>query len=85
MKVYSISTPDQLNNAADLVKWDRDFKKVKDFADRWYKFGMKRDVTLEIGRNAKIFYIDQEGKKTQLATLYVKGARDYAGEELTEV
>lgn len=85
MKVYSISSPEQLNRAADLVKWDRDRKKVKDFADRWYKFSMKRDVTLEVSRNARIYYIDQDGKKTQLATLYVVGAREFAKEELTEI
>ena len=85
MKVYSISSPEKLNLAADLVKWDKDRKNVKDFADRWYRFSMKRDVTLEVGRNARIYYIDQDGKKTQLATLYVIPARDFAREELTEI
>jgi len=85
MKVYSISSPEKLNLAADLVKWERDRKKVKDFADRWYRFSMKRDVTLEVGRNARIYYIDQDGKKTQLATLYVIPAREFAREELTEI
>jgi hypothetical protein len=46
---------------------------------------MKRDVTLEVGRNARIYYIDQDGKKTQLATLYVIPAREFAREELTEI
>ena len=78
MKVYSISSPEKLNLVADLVKWERDRKNVKDFADRWYRFSMKRDVTLEVGRNARIYYIDQDGKKTQLATLYVIPARDFA-------
>lgn len=85
MKVYSISTPEQLESAADLVKWERDRKKVKEFANRWYTFSMRRDVTLELGRNARIYYIDLEGKKTQLATLYVIHAREFAKEELTEI
>lgn len=85
MKVYSISTPEQLESAADLVKWERDRKKVKEFANRWYTFSMRRDVTLELGRNARIYYIDLEGKKTQLATLYVIPAREFAKEELTEI
>ena len=42
-------------------------------------------MTLEVGRNAIIHYIDDEGKKTQLATLYVIPAREFAREELTEI
>lgn len=85
MKVYSISTPEQLEHAADLVKWPKDREKVMKFAGRWYDYSMKIDVTLEIGRNAIIHYIADDGKKTQLATLYVIPARDFAREELTEV
>lgn len=85
MKVYSISSPEQLERAADLVKWASDHKKVIDFTDCWKNGNARNDVTLEVGRNAKIHYIDRGGKKTQLATLYVKGARDFAREELVEV
>lgn len=85
MKVYSISSPEKLEQVADLVKWQSDREKVMKFAGRWYDYSMKRDVTLEVGRNAKVYYINLDGKKTQLASLYVKGARDFAREELTEI
>ena len=85
MKVYSISTPKQLERAADLVKWPKDREKVMKFAGRWYNYSMKIDVTLEIGRNAIIHYIDLDGKKTKLVNLYVIPARQFAGEELTEI
>jgi len=88
MKVYSISSPEQMERAADLVKWERDRKKVIDFIERWKREsrdGQQENVTLEVGRNAIIFYIHPEGKKTQLATLYVIPAREFAREELTEI
>lgn len=85
MKVYSITSPEELEQVADLVKWLSDHKKVTDFVDRWKNGGARNDVTLEVGRNAKVYYINRDGKKTQLATLYVKGARDFAREELVEV
>jgi len=85
VKVYSISSPEQLERAADLVKWASDHRKVTDFVDRWKNGSARNDVMLEVGRNAKIHYIAPDGKKTQLATLYVKGARDFAREELVEV
>lgn len=84
MKVYSISSPEQLTRAADLVKWERDRRKVADFIKAWQKgYGPKR-MTLELSRNAIIHYIADDGKKTQLATLYVIPAREFAREELTE-
>lgn len=85
MKVYSISSPEQLQRAADLVKWDRDWHKVEDHVRAWQKGYGPKSVTLELGRNAIIHYIADDGKKTQLATLYVIPARDFAREELTEV
>ena len=85
MKVYSITSPEQLNRAADLVKWDRDRRKVEEHVRAWQKGYGPKNMTLEVGRNAIIHYIDDEGKKTQLATLYVIPARDFAREELTEV
>ena len=85
MKVYSISSPEQLNRAADLVKWDRDRRKVEDHVKAWQKgYGMK-GYTLELGKSAIIHYIAYDGKKTQLATLYVNPARDFARKELKEV
>ena len=85
MKVYSITSPEQLNRAADLVKWERDRRKVEEHARAWQKGYGPKNMTLEVGRNAIIHYIDDEGKKTQLATLYVIPAREYAREELTEI
>lgn len=85
MKVYSISSPEQLNRAADLVKWDRDRRKVEEHIQAWQKGYGPKEMTLELGRNARIHYIADDGKKTQLATLYVIPARDFAREELTEL
>lgn len=85
MKVYSISSPEQLNRAADLVKWDRDKRKVEEHIRAWQKGYGPKSMTLELGRNARIHYIDPEGKKTQLATLYVIPAREFAREELIEI
>jgi len=85
VKVYSIASPEQLNRAADLVKWDRDRRKVEEHVRAWQKGYGPKNMTLEVGRNAIIHYIDDEGKKTQLATLYVIPAREYAREELTEI
>lgn len=85
MKVYSIASPEQLNRAADLVKWDRDRRKVEEHVRAWQKGYGPKNMTLEVGRNAIIHYIDDEGKKTQLATLYVIPAREFAREELTEI
>ena len=84
MKVYSIASPEQLNRAADLVKWDRDRRKVEEHVRAWQKGYGPKNMTLEVGRNAIIHYIDDEGRKTQLATLYVIPAREFAREELTE-
>lgn len=43
MKVYSITSPEQLTRAADLVKWERDRRKVADFIRAWQKgYGTKR-------------------------------------------
>ena len=68
MKVYSISSPEQLTRAADLVKWERDRRKVADFIRAWQKgYGPKR-MTLELSRNAIIHYIADDGKNCLLYT-----------------
>ncbi len=85
MKVYSIASLEQLNRAADLVKWDRDRSKVEEHVRAWQKGYGPKNMTLEVGRNAIIHYIDDEGKKTQLATLYVIPALEFAREELAEI
>lgn len=85
MKVYSITSPDQLTKVADLVKWDRDRRKVEEHIRAWQKGYGPKNMTLELGRNAIIHYINPEGKKTQLATLYVIPAREFAREELKEI
>lgn len=84
VKLYSITSPEQLTKAAALVKWDRDRRNVEDHVRAWQKgFGPKR-MTLELGRSAIIHYIAEDGKKTQLATLYVNPAREFARKELSE-
>ena len=82
MKVYSISSPEQLRLAADMIKWDRDYRRVRAFADDWQRSGRQEKITLELGRSAQICR-EVNGKKTVLATIYVAAARDYA-KELTE-
>ena len=85
MKVYSILSPEQLQRAADLVKWDRDRRKVEEHVRAMQKGYGPNGMTLELGKSAIIHYIADDGKKTQLATLYVNPARDFAEKELTRV
>ena len=81
MKVYSISSPEKLSAAADIIKWPSEKRKVSEFIANW---DGPQDVTLELGRNARIYYIGPDGRKAQLASLLVIPARHYAEEVLTE-
>lgn len=88
MKVYSITSHEKLEKAADLVKWQSDRIKVMNYIAMWKRRkiadpdNLLPPVTLELGRQARLFRHD--GGKKMLATLYVKGARDFAQEELME-
>ena len=81
MKVYSITTPEVLERAADVTKWDSHRKKVMEYIAMWKKRqisdpdNMLPPVTLELGRQAQLFRHD--GGKKLLATMYVTGARQF--------
>ena len=86
MKVYSITTPETLERSADVTKWASNKAKVLNYTACW-KEQLRADpdnqlppVTLEIGRQAQLFRNDL-GKKTLLATMYVKGARQFVVDE----
>ena len=86
MKVYSITTPEVLERAADVAKWDSHRKKILRYTACW-KLQLRDmpddpipPVTLELGRQAALFRHDLD-KKTLLATMYVKGARQFVEDE----
>ena len=83
MKIYSIPTPDKLRQIAESIKWDRDYRTVMSFANRWDKSSKDIKVTLEVGKSAMI-YREEKGVKTPMATIYTAAARDIV-KELTEV
>ena len=85
MKVYSITTPDVLERAADVTKWQSHRTQVMNYIAHW-KRRIEKDpdnplppVTLELGRQAQLFRHD-DGKKL-LATMYVIGARQFVEDE----
>lgn len=86
MKVYSITTPDQLERAADIAKWQSHRAKVMEYIAMWKKRqisdpdNLLPPVTLELGRQAQLFRHDG-GKKQLLATMYVTGARQFVMDE----
>ena len=81
MKVYSITTTEVLERAADVTKWDSHRKKVMEYIAMWKKRqisdpdNLLPPVTLELGRQAQLFRHD--GGKKLLATMYVTGARQF--------
>lgn len=84
MKVYSVSSPDQLEQALENVKWQNDVLKVRTLVALWRSTIQKNPekpfpikVTLELGRQAFLFR-EKDGEKLPLATMYVNGAREYA-------
>ena len=86
MKVYSITTPERLERAADVVKWQSHHLKVMEYIAMWKKRkiadpdNLLPPVTLELGRQAQLFRHDG-GKKQLLATMYVIGARHFVERE----
>ena len=85
MKVYQITTPEQLERAAEVAKWQSHRVKVMNYLAYW-KRRLEQDpadplppVTLELGRQAQLFRHD--GKKQLLATMYVTGARQFVMDE----
>ena len=84
MKVYSITNPEQLEQALENVKWQNDEMKVRALVALWRGAAWKNPekpfpvkVTLELGRQAFLFR-EKDGEKLPLATMYVNGAREYA-------
>ena len=85
MKVYSIKSPDVLERAADVAKWQSHRIQIMNYLAYW-KRRLEQDpadplppVTLELGRQAQLFRHD--GKKQLLATMYVTGARQFVADE----
>jgi len=86
MKVYSIKSPDVLERAADVTKWQSHRIQVMNYLAYW-KRRLEQDpadplppVTLELGRQAQLFRHDG-GKKQLLATMIVIGARQFVERE----
>ena len=84
MKVYSITSPDQLEQALENVKWQNDVLRVRALVTLWRSAIQKNPekpfpikVTLELGRQAFLFR-EKDSVKAPLATMYVNGAREYA-------
>lgn len=85
MKTYAITTPERLERAADIVKWQSDRTRVLNHVAYWKRRqimdpdNLLPPVTLELGRQAQLFRHDN-GKKL-LATMYVTGARQFVMDE----
>ncbi len=86
MKVYTITTHEQLERAADITKWSSHKANVTEYIAMWKKRLITDPgnplppVTLELGRQAQLFRHDG-GKKRLLATLNLNGARQFVMEE----
>ena len=75
MTTYTIPTPERLRDVAMGIKYDRDYRRVLDFANAWYESGQDERVTLEIGKSAQLCrYVGKN--RYILATLYTKAAKD---------
>ena len=83
MTVYSISSPEKLREAADSIKWEKDYRAAMAFANTWDRNRDAFTVTLEFGKSTPIMVDDGEVRKP-LATMYTAAARDYI-KELTPV
>lgn len=79
MKVYSISSPEVLRNAAIGIKLDGDFRDTMAFADKWDGNRDAYTVTLELDKSATIIVDNGETKKP-LATMYTAAAMDFVKE-----
>ena len=87
MKTYTIETPDVLERAAGITKWQGHKVKVLNHVALMHRLEKNPDpmsasvpVTLELGRQAQLFRHDG-GKKRLLATLNLNGARQFVMEE----
>ena len=86
MKVYSINSPEQLKEAADLMKTPNLVRKVQDVAAVWSAMARKYPerpapitVTMELGRSA-ILFKECNGEREPIGPMYVIGAREFAKE-----
>ena len=77
MKVYSITSPDVLRQAAEDIKWDRDYRKAMAFADDWYRSGKDEKVylILEFVNNAEDF-VGANGTIFKGMKFYLTGSID---------
>lgn len=76
MKSYPIPSPNTLRQAAEGIKWDRDYRNVMGFADEWERSGASEAVLLELGKGAQIVRV-RHNSKAVLATMYVAAAKDF--------
>lgn len=76
MKIYSIPCPNKLREAAEAIKWDKDYRTAMAFANQWEKAPEAYKVTLEFGKSATLMADDGKMKKP-LATMYTAAARDF--------
>lgn len=75
MKTYRIPSPTELRALTGAIKWDRDYRRVMDFANKWDKSNAEMDVRLEIGRkNCEI--VNYADTRRVLATMYTAAAND---------
>lgn len=86
MKVYQIPSPDALERASDVAKWEKQRIQILNHVALWRR-RIKSDedcsfppVTLELGRQAQLFRLDDGGKKL-MGTMYVTGARQFVEDE----
>lgn len=87
MKVYTLSTPEQLKAAAEIAKWQNDRLKMQAVATVWSssirqnpEANIPFRVTIELGRSAIVFK-ESDKEKTPLGNLYVVGARQFVADE----
>ena len=87
MKIYTLSTPEQLKAAAGMAKRPNDARRMRDVATVWSSAIRRKPdaripfrITLELGRSAIVFK-ENDREKAPLGNLYVIGARELAKEE----
>lgn len=80
MKTYAIETPEALDRASDMVKWEKDRRKVLEIVKQWRGGQIEPVITLEISRSAQLYQARENGKKSLLASMYVAPARKWAEE-----
>ena len=87
MKIYTLSTPEQLKAAAGMAKRPNDARRMRDVATVWSSAIRRKPdaripfrITLELGRSAIVFK-ENDREKAPLGNLYVIGAREFAKED----